>query len=74
MNNNWILNASPLIVLGKANLLETISPISKLWLIPTGVIEEISKKSIADYYIKQLACKSTVEIKTIENIVNSLRN
>ena len=44
MSEIWILNASPIIVIGKAGLLEKISPIAEKWLIPEGVFQEISQK------------------------------
>lgn len=34
----WIINASPLIVLGKADLLDVISPLATTWFIPDAVI------------------------------------
>ena len=34
MIKNWVLNASPIILLGKADLLKTISPLAKTWIIP----------------------------------------
>jgi hypothetical protein len=33
MSDNFILNASPIILLGKADLLKTISPLAKSWII-----------------------------------------
>jgi len=39
MKRNWVFDASPLIVLGKAELLTTISPLASCWLIPEGVIQ-----------------------------------
>ncbi|GAK60458.1 hypothetical protein U27_00355 [Candidatus Vecturithrix granuli] len=34
MSNLYILNASPLICLGKAKLLEMISPLASAWMLP----------------------------------------
>ena len=45
MNSVFILNASPIILLGKADLLRTISPLAKLWVIPDKVAIEVEKKS-----------------------------
>jgi len=41
MNKNLVINASPIILLGKADLLKTISPLAKTWIIPDGVIHEV---------------------------------
>jgi len=38
MNNVFILNASPIILLGKAGLLQTVGPLAELWLLPEGVV------------------------------------
>ena len=52
MSDNFILNASPIILLGKADLLKTISPLAKSWIIPKGVVEEVEKKrSIGSYLV-----------------------
>jgi len=68
MSKVWILNASPLIVLGKADLLETISSVSLKWIIPQGVLKEISQKGIADKYITQISAKADVDIITVPEI------
>jgi predicted nucleic acid-binding protein len=60
MNDNYILNASPIILLGKADLLKTISPLAKSWIIPKGVIEEVEKKRSIEPYLSQLSCNSKV--------------
>jgi predicted nucleic acid-binding protein len=44
MCDDFILNASPMILLGKADLLKTISPLAKSWIIPKGVVREVEKK------------------------------
>ncbi len=44
MKPNWILEVSPLIIFGKAGLLKTISPLAACWLIPEGVVREVSQK------------------------------
>ena len=44
MNENWALNASPIILLGKAGLLKTVSPLAKVWIIPESVIREVEAK------------------------------
>jgi predicted nucleic acid-binding protein len=51
MNSVYILNASPLILLGKADLLRVVSPLAELWVIPEGVVSEVEiKKPIATYF------------------------
>jgi len=60
MSDNFILNASPIILLGKANLLKTISPLAKSWIIPKGVVEEIEKKRSIETYLSCLSYNSKV--------------
>ena len=53
MNSVFVLNASPLILLGKADLLRTVSPLAELWTVPDGVIAEVeSKRSIDSYFLE----------------------
>ena len=50
MNSVFILNASPIILLGKADLLNTVSPLADLWIVPEKVISEVeAKRPIASY-------------------------
>lgn len=50
MNNVFVLNASPIILLGKADLLKTVSPLADLWIIPEKVVSEVeAKRPIASY-------------------------
>jgi len=58
--SDFILNASPMILLRKADLLKTISPLAKSWIIPKGVIKEVEKKRSIEPYISDLSYKSTV--------------
>ena len=60
MSDNFILNASPIILLGKADLLKTISPLAKSWIIPKGVVREVEKKRSIEPYVSDLSYKSTV--------------
>jgi hypothetical protein len=46
--NVLVVNASPLIVLSKSNLLETIAPVACSWIIPAQVFSEITVKSDID--------------------------
>ncbi len=55
MSDNFILNASPIILLGKADLLKIISPLAKSWIIPKGVVREVEKKRSIKSYISGLS-------------------
>lgn len=44
MAHEWVLNASPLILLGKADLLRMIAPLADTWIVPGGVIREVTAK------------------------------
>jgi predicted nucleic acid-binding protein len=44
MNKVFILNASPIILLGKAGLLKTVSPLADLWIVPEKVVSEVEAK------------------------------
>lgn len=59
MTTNWVMNASPLIVLGKADLLSVISPLATCWIIPNSVINEVSIKPPTEPCLTQLAKHST---------------
>jgi len=48
-NKVFILNASPIILLGKAGLLKTISPLAESWLVPEGVVAEVEAKRSIDF-------------------------
>lgn len=68
MNENLVINASPIILLGKADLLKTISPLAKTWIIPNGVIHEVQAKRPIDPYLSDLASNSEVVRQTVLNI------
>lgn len=68
MNKSLVINASPIILLGKADLLKTISPLAKTWIIPDGVIHEVQAKRPIDSYLSDLASNSEVVRKTALNI------
>ena len=72
MNKNLVINASPIILLGKADLLKTISPLAKTWIIPDGVIHEVQAKRPIDPYLSGLASNSEVVRKTVLNIHPSI--
>ena len=54
MNKVFILNASPIILLGKAGLLKTISPLAESWVVPEGVIAEVEAKRSIDSYLDRI--------------------
>ncbi|PJB38541.1 MAG: DUF3368 domain-containing protein [Deltaproteobacteria bacterium CG_4_9_14_3_um_filter_44_9] len=72
MNKNLVINASPIILLGKADLLKTVSPLAKAWIIPEGVIREVEAKRPIDSYLSGLASNSEVVRKTVLNIHPSI--
>jgi len=72
MNKNLVINASPIILLGKADLLKTISPLAKTWIIPDGVIHEVQEKRPIDPYLSGLESNSKVVRKTVLNIHSSI--
>jgi hypothetical protein len=68
MSDDFILNASPMILLGKADLLRTISPLAKSWIIPKGVVREVEKKRSIEPYLSSLSCNSQVIQKSSATI------
>ena len=60
MNKNLVINASPIILLGKADLLKTISPLAKAWIIPEGVIREVEAKRPIEHYLSDISSNSKV--------------
>jgi len=58
MIRNWVLNASPLILLGKADLLKALAPLAATWLVPTAVLEEIAVKSPLEPLLRDLSISS----------------
>ncbi|MFZ0930894.1 MAG: DUF3368 domain-containing protein [Syntrophobacteraceae bacterium] len=60
MTHKWVLNASPLILLGKAELLKSIAPLADTWIVPGGVIQEVTFKSPLDLYMSDLSISSKV--------------
>ncbi len=72
MNKNRILDASPIIVLGKADLLKTISSLSKTWIIPEGVVYEIERKKLIKPYLNALSNGAEVIRERISEIDSSV--
>jgi predicted nucleic acid-binding protein len=68
MCDDFIINASPMILLGKADLLKTISPLAKSWIIPKGVVREVEKKRSIELYLSCLSCNSQVIQKSTSTI------
>jgi predicted nucleic acid-binding protein len=65
MRHKWVFDASPLIVLGKADLLSTISPLAETWIIPESVVKEVSQKTDVDSLLNKLSENSRVERQTV---------
>ena len=68
MKSSWVLNASPLIILNKAGLLQTLSPLAEKWIIPEAVVREISRKSEIKPLLSKLADKSEAVIRSVNEI------
>jgi predicted nucleic acid-binding protein len=69
MNNVYVLNASPLILLGKSDLLRVVSPLAELWVIPEGVAAEVEIKKPVSTYINGLNSYSKATRETVRNIL-----
>jgi predicted nucleic acid-binding protein len=65
MKPNWVFDASPLIVLGKADLLSSVSPLAENWIIPESVVKEVSRKGDIDLLLSKLSEDSRVERQTV---------
>jgi predicted nucleic acid-binding protein len=68
MNSVFILNASPIILLGKAGLLCTISPLADLWIVPDGVTSEIESKRPIAQYLDELGSAAKVTKESVQFI------
>ncbi|MDM8553320.1 DUF3368 domain-containing protein [Desulfococcaceae bacterium HSG7] len=68
MTHNWIFNASPLILLGKANLLNIISPLAEQWGVPESVVKEVSRKSSINPILDQLSEQSKVCLQKADSV------
>ncbi len=68
MSKSWVINASPIILLGKADLLKTISSLAEKWIIPDGVLNEVLAKRPIEPYLTALASDSEVVRETVSNI------
>ena len=72
MNENWVLNASPIILLGKADLLKIVSPLAKVWIIPEGVIREVEVKRSIEPYLAEISYSSEVVQENVSKIHPSI--
>lgn len=72
MNENWVLDASPIILLGKADLLKTVSPLAKVWIIPEGVIREVEAKRPIEPYLSEISYSSEVVQENVSKIHPSI--
>jgi len=72
MNENWVLDASPIILLGKADLLKTVSPLAKIWIIPEGVIREVEAKRPIESYLSEISYGSEVVKENVSKINPSI--
>lgn len=54
MNKVFVFNASPIILLGKAGLLKTVSPLADLWIVPEKVVSEVEAKKPVSAYLSDL--------------------
>lgn len=68
MSNIFILDASPLILFGKTDLLKTISPLAESWIVPEGVVAEVEAKKPIGPYLADLEADSSVFRKVVEHI------
>lgn len=68
MNKIYILNASPIILLGKANLFNTIAPLADTWIVPEGVVEEVESKRSISSYLPEAETRSAIPRQEVQNI------
>lgn len=72
MNEYWVLDASPIILLGKADLLKTVSPLAKVWIIPGGVIRKVEAKRPVESYLSEISYSSEVVQENVSQIHPSI--
>ena len=65
MGNSWVVNACPLIVLGKSGLLSVVSPLADCWIVPEGVAQEVSRKASIELLLAALSEKSRLERRCV---------
>lgn len=61
MSDVFILNTSPLIVLGKSDLLKVLSPLAQEWVVPENVISEVEVQRKIDCFLDNLSAKAKVK-------------
>ena len=72
MNEKWVLDVSPIILLGKADLLKIVSSLAKVWIIPEGVIREVGAKRPIESYLSEISHSSEVVKKNVSKIHPSI--
>ena len=72
MNENWVLDASPIILLGKADLLKTVSPLAKVWIIPEAVIRKVESKRPIEPYLSEISYSAEVVKENVLKINPSI--
>lgn len=68
MNSVFILNASPIILLGKADLLRTVGPLVEHWVVPEGVAAEVETKRPIGPHLADLGQSSKVMRESVRRI------
>ena len=68
MNSVFILNASPIILLGKADLLRTVAPLVEHWVVPEGVAKEVETKRPIGQHLADLEHSSSVTRESVGRI------
>ena len=67
-NKILILDASPIILLGKADLLGKIAPLAESWLIPERVVAEVEAKRPIDDLSRRLQENASLERVAVADI------
>jgi len=62
VTRQWMLDASPLILLEKIDFLNIMSRLADVWLIPNAVVQEIERKNPIQGYLTELSIYSHVEV------------
>ncbi len=72
MPEHWVINASPIILLAKAEVIHLGPALCDKLVIPAGVVEEVSQGALADAGRRWLATVGTKHVKTVSQIQSSL--
>lgn len=68
MSRRWVVNASPLILLGKVDQVPLLQELSDELIIPDGVAQEVRAKPDGERTLEALAASPTVRIATVDLI------